>query len=137
MNKIIMNGHTYTESKDVEGEYILLVNNQKPTPLDFCKWADIQIYKLNNMTKNDLVDEYYSCIFSSSKSIHEMKVEIFKDNIKDKYNVDCTLGIDSFFFQSDIKSPFTKRKYKGDGRGGAIHDFCKYLLNHSELKYLF
>ena len=131
MNKIIMNGHTYTESKDVEGEYILLVNNQKPTPLEIYKWIDIKISQLNNMTKDQLDDEYYS----PKSSAHELKVLLFIRETSDKYNVDCSECIKNFF-SSNPKSPFTKRKCKRSN-GGGIYYFAKFLVKNSGLEKLF
>ena len=138
MNKIIRNGHTYTESEDVEGEYILLVDNEKPTPLEICKWVDIEISKLNNMTKHDLVDKYYGGYWNISpayQTMHIMKTRIFKKMIKAKYNVNCDNCIDTFL-SLNKKSPFTRRKCKSDSRGGVIYDLSRYLLVNSELENL-
>ena len=141
MNTKIINGQTYTESEDVEGEYILLQENKENISSNsIADFIMITVGKINNMTKKDIIKITKS---SSEYSCRYIKAEYFAKLLCEKYDLDFKIKVHNIIhnygtykdkvlnmtcFRNDLKYPFTFRKTKKIEYEENDMHFTKYLI---------
>ena len=152
MNTKIINGQTYYESEDVEGEYILLQEKKELLHSNMKKdhFIMITIRKINNMTKKDILK---ITKISSDYCCRYVKADYFAKLLCEKYDLDFKIlqpiivdyGIplehysvngkrSRFMIKRRANSahkvyPFHWRKTKKTNKENAM-TFTEYLLNY-------
>lgn len=135
MNTKIINGQTYYESEDVEGEFILLQENkQKVYSQDIHKFIVKTVGKINNMSKKDIIWKYYGQEANDRRKVEIIKADYFTKLLCEKYDLNINIFESiinhylSIYKQLWAKNPFTKRKTKNIEYETNDVNFSEYLL---------
>ena len=139
----------YEESEDVEGEFILLQENKTKECLNeqpeikfkknilsgnIAEFIKITVGKINNMSKKDIICEYYGQKANDKRKVEIIKADYFAKLLCEKYhlNIDIFKSIInhylSIYKQLWAKNPFTKRKTKYIEYENNDLNFYEYLL---------